>query len=276
MFVRRKGDFLDITHYNIFRKSFPNMEMTFEQLKASLENAEMISEGEKGFAAVSGNCIRLICVSPEYRGQGIGQKLLSDCERVISEKGFSEAGLGGFDSPLFIGATEDSVGFFEKMGYTFNDGCAEMTLDFPDFDICKLEIPIYPEGVSFGFYSGDREPLYAAVRSVDEEWEQYFENDEPVFCAFEKGVPVGFTIVDYDALCILGGEGQKVGSIGCVGTVPAARRRGIGLAMAAHACTELKKSGCTRLFVHYTHLEKWYAKIGCLTFMRYHFGRKII
>lgn len=252
------------------------MEMTFEQLKASIGNAEMISEGEKGFAAVDRNCIRLICVSPEYQGQGIGRKLLADGERVISEKGFSEAVLGGFDSPLFIGAVEESAEFFGKMGYTFDGGCAEMTLDFADFDICRLEIPIYPDGVSFGFYSGDREAIYAAVRSVDEEWEQYFRNDEPVFCAFENGIPVGFIIVDYDALCILGGEGQKVGSIGCVGTVPAARRRGIGLAMAAHACTELKKSGCTRLFVHYTHLEKWYAKIGCRTFMRYRFGRKTI
>ena len=267
---------MNITHYNIFRKCFPNIELTFEQLKASLGNAEIISEGEKGFAAVSGNCIRLICVSPEYQRLGIGRKLLFDCERVISEDGHSEAVLGGFDSVLFIGATEESAGFFEKRGYTFDDGCAEMTLDLADFDICRLDIPIYPEGVSFGFYSWDKENLYAAVRSVDEEWEQYFRNDEPVFCAFENGVPVGFIIVDYDALCILGGEGQKVGSIGCVGTVPAARRRGIGLAMAAHACTELKKSGCTRLFVHYTHLEKWYAKIGCRTFMRYRFGRKII
>ncbi len=250
------------------------MEMTFEQLKASLGNAEIFSDGEKGFAAVSGNCIRLLCVSPEYQGQGIGSRLLADCERRISEGGHSEAVLGGFDSPLFIGAVDESAGFFEKMGYTFDGGCAEMTLDFADFDICRLEIPIYPEGVSFGFYSGDREPLYAAVRSVDKEWEQYFKYGEPVFCAFENGVPVGFIIVDYDALCILGGEGQKVGSIGCVGTVPAARRRGIGLAMAAHACTELKKSGCTRLFVHYTHLENWYAKIGCRTFVRYNFGNK--
>ncbi len=250
--------------------------MTFEQLKSSLGSSEIISDGERGFAAVCGDCIRLLCVSPEYQGRGIGRKLLQDCERLISERGYNVAVLGGFDSVLFIGATEESTGFFGKMGYTFDGGCAEMTLDFADFDICKLDIPIYPEGISFGFYSGDREQLYAAVRSVDEEWEQYFQNDEPVFCAFERGVPVGFIIVDYDALCILGGDRQKVGSIGCVGVVPSARRRGIGLAMAAHACTELKKSGCTRLFVHYTHLEKWYARIGCRTFMRYSFGKKKI
>ena len=53
-----------------------------------------------------------------------------------------------------------------------------------------------------------------------------------------------------------------VGAFGCVGVDPAARGRGIGLAMVARACELLSARGAEVCYCAYTHLEDWYARLG--------------
>ena len=257
----------------IFRESFPEIKLTEKQFAEILGDVRFIVHEDKGFAAVSQDKIRLLCVSPEYRNSGIGIGLLKECEDIIRSGGYGRAILGGTDSQLFIGVPQN-FSFFEKAGYISDGSCMEKTLSFDRYDAEKLGLKLYPEGITFGFFDGDREELRKAVALVDDEWVQYFDDECPVFCAFEDGNPVGFTIMGYDDLCVLSGDGEKVGSIGCVGVVPSVRNRGIGIAKAAHACMLLKESGCTSLFIHYTHLVNWYERLGCKTFMEYTFAEK--
>lgn len=116
-----------------------------------------------GFAVVKDNSLRLICVSEKYRRQGIGSELLAQAEEHIGKE-HNEVILGGA-SGLFIGAPvskgnfdKRSFPFFEKRGYVFDDGCAEMELLLDDFSASEYDLPV-AENVTFGYIDGTSEAL---------------------------------------------------------------------------------------------------------------------
>lgn len=274
--------------YKLFLKCFPQFPMT-EDIFCKLLNADKCqivthSECDKlaGFTAVDGNCIRLICVTPEFRGNGIGHILMQKSEELIAQNGFKTAVLGGQDSELFIGAVTPEEQwknmqneFFENEGYRAKNGCLEMRMNMSDFDFEGLDIPPCPDNVTFGYISEDRkDELLTAVGKVSEDWVQYFTFDSPIFAAEIDGKIASFCIVDTDAETIISTCINNVGVVGCVGTVPEHRCKGIGLAMAANAVQDAKQKGCDEIFIHYTYLDWWYGKLGFKTFLHYWFGEK--
>lgn len=274
--------------YTLFLECFPQFPMTENVFRKLLDadNCKIIThyEDEKlaGYGAVYGNCIRLICVAPEFRGMGIGHVLMRKCEKFIVQNGFNTAVLGGQDSELFIGAVTPEEQwknmqnkFFENEGYTAHNGCLEMRMNMSDFDFERLDIPPCPDNVTFGYISEDRKAeLLTAVEKVSEEWIQYFTFDSPIFAAEVDGKIVGFCIVDINADTFISTDKNSVGVVGCVGTVPEYRRKGIGLAMAANAVQDAKLKGCDEIFIHYTYLDWWYGRLGFKTFLHYWFGEK--
>ncbi|MDE7304276.1 MAG: GNAT family N-acetyltransferase, partial [Oscillospiraceae bacterium] len=150
--------------YSIFSECFPQLpvgkDVFFRLLDA--DNCKLFWDGDSGaptgFSAVCGNCIRLLCVRPDFRGKGIGSRLLRESEEFIVQSGFDRAVLGGTDSGLFIGevvptdlsdyasSTRDS--FFGHRGYRSESGCMEMKMPSENFDPNKLDIPPCPDGVS--------------------------------------------------------------------------------------------------------------------------------
>lgn len=149
----------------------------------------------------------------------------------------------------------------------------------PDGEFAEMSQPLsaYQEKttpiphVRYDFYHGDMAILQQMVASVDEEWCQYFTPHTPVFCAYWDDTPVSFCIVDEDADCVLSQPGVKIGSIGCVGTVPAYRGHGIALRMVDLATVLLLQSGCNKGYISYTHIDHWYQKLGYRTFARFSF-----
>lgn len=264
------------TYYDIFRSCFDFFRFgadDFEEISGISEcvNFDCL-DGQKtvGFASVQDNNIRLICVLPEYRGRGFGTRLLSQAEEYIRSLDYDYINIGGTDSRLFIGAANGSAGFFEKHGYKFGGKLAEMC-----GDVRKIsgDAGSIPDNVSFGYFDGDKKVLESAIAEVDGDWVQYFcEGD--VFCAFCGGRIASFCILGDDETCMLSDSENKIGSIGCVGTVPAFRKRGIGLNMVALASKELEARGCDKIFIHYTHVYDWYARLGYKTFLWVRLGRK--
>ena len=124
-------------------------------------------------------------------------------------------------------------------------------------------------GVSFGVYSGDLEKLRKLVEKVDPKWCKYFTENMSIFCGFVKEEPVSFCIVTTTADSILSDDKLKIGGVACVGTVPDYRKHGIGLKMVDMATMHLKSQGCDIAYIHYTHLEKWYKKLGYETIARF-------
>lgn len=144
---------------------------------------------------------------------------------------------------------------------------AEMSMRLGAYREKTAPIP----GVTFEFYRGGLEDLQAAVRQVDEEWVQYFTGESPVFCGFRDGKIASFCIVEEDTGCMIAAPAIRVGSIGCVGTVPEFRSRGIGLRMVDLATVHLQKEGFHRAYIGYTHIDRWYAQLGYRTFARFSF-----
>nr|MBR4281999.1 GNAT family N-acetyltransferase [Clostridia bacterium] len=122
-----------------------------------------------------------------------------------------------------------------------------------------------PAHITFGFYKGDAETLQAAVREVDEDWPEWFGRPERVFCAFDGDRIASFCILDSFGEA----DGRKVGAPGCVGTVPAYRKQGIGLRMVQLATTILKDEGYDLSWIHYTAVGHWYARLGYKTVVRW-------
>lgn len=274
--------------YKLFTDCFPQFPMT-ENIFGKLldtDSCEIITHYENGVlagcSAVHGNCIRLVCVVPNFRGKGIGHSLMQKSEELIAKNGFSTAVLGGEDSGLFIGAVTPEEQwknmqnkFFENEGYRARNGCIEMKMSLADFDPDSVTVPPCPDNTVFGYIDESRrEELSAAVKAVSADWVKYFDLGSPVFAAEIDGNIAGFCIIDVNADTIISSGENNVGVIGCVGVVPQYRRRGIGLTMVSKAMADIKQKGCSDVFIHYTYLDWWYGKLGIKTFLHCWFGEK--
>lgn len=156
-----------------------------------------------------------------------------------------------------------------QLGCTFceNGTFAEMSLELSGYQEKTYPTP----GITYGFYRGDVENIRQTVAEVDENWVQYFNEGTHIFCGFEGEKPVSFCIVDVVADCILSPGEEKIGGVGCVGTVPQYRERGIGLRMVDLATVYLKEQGCDVSTISYTHIDQWYGKLGYQTYARFSF-----
>ena len=267
-----------MTYYQIFSSSLPMLptgEKAFYAL-ANLDSCRVIThrEGDEtvAFAAVEGEALRLLCVHPAWQKKGIGKKLLREAEEYILSQGGESACLGGQHSQLLLGAPKEAKDFFLRHGYGEYGIYDEMTGDLSRL-LPSEKLPA-PEDVSFGWYTGSVEALQKAVAAVDEDWVQYFSSTENVYCAIKDHQIASFCFADESENCLLSTGGNRVGVPGCVGTLPAFRRQGIGLKMVARACEELRAQGCDTGFIHYTGVAHWYQKLGFQVFLTQHFMRK--
>lgn len=122
-----------------------------------------------------------------------------------------------------------------------------------------------PEGIAFGEYCGKLKALRDAVRMVDEDWVQYFNEGDRFYCAF-----YGERIVAFCNLTDMGWfQGLHIGGPGCVGTIPEFRRQGIGLEMVRLATETLRRDGFDLSWIHFTHLAHWYMKLGYQPVLRW-------
>ena len=123
----------------------------------------------------------------------------------------------------------------------------------------------FPEGISFGLYEGPLKVLQEAVQTVEEDWVQYFDGGGRTFCAFDEG-----RIASFCALTDMGAaQGLHIGGPGCVGTLPAWRKKGIGLEMVRQTTLTLKAEGYDLSWIYYTGVAPWYAKLGYRTVLRW-------
>ena len=158
-------------------------------------------------------------------------------------------------------------GFFERE-YIRNlpetNVAEELVIDLHDFSVKDVQLTC-PEHITFGMYDGDMDALHAAVREVDAPWVEYFTKDSRIYCAFDGDKVVSFCLVDDFGVY----NGRKVGGPGCVGTIPAYRRQGIGLKMVQNVTAILKDRGYDIGYIHYTGVGRWYARLGYKTLVKW-------
>ena len=167
------------------------------------------------------------------------------------EQLFGQMFSGFFQEPGIAGQPEDRV-------------FAELAMDLRR-ETPRLTAFVRPDGLVFDVYRGEPLALADAVSRVDEGWTKYFDGSEPAFCALDRGRIAAF--------CLLSDWGSHggihVGGPGCVGTVPEYRRKGIGLELVRQATCLLKEQGFDISWIHYTHLERWYQKLGYRTVLQW-------
>lgn len=255
-----------MTEFEIFSACFPMLNLNnelFEELAEPDGSKSFDTEG--GFALVKDNVITLIAVHPDYRNKGVGNALMAFCESDIADRGYDRAELGGF----LYGAVGDSCGFFEKRGYVLGYEYSEMKIALSDY-----RDPLPDTDAAFRFCD-DMEEIRSAVGKVDDDWVQYFDGNGEYFCGFDgSGRLISFCIVDDDVSCLISEDGVRTGSVGCVGTIPEARGKGVGLKMVSLALEELKRRGCGQCFIHQTHLAGWYGKLGARTVLKFRSAEK--
>lgn len=122
-----------------------------------------------------------------------------------------------------------------------------------------------PEHITFGLYEGDMESLHAAVRQVDKDWPAYFNQGDRILCAYDQGQVVSFCLLD-EFGCY---NGLRIAGPGCVGTIPEARGKGIGLKLVQKATAMLKEEGFDLSYIHYTAVGHWYARLGYTTLLHW-------
>lgn len=272
--------------YDLYCRCFPDLKVKFDNFieKLDYKNAEKITVSEHGelvgVSLVSGNAVLLLCVDERFRNKWYGTELLKQSEDMIGSRGHDVVILGRGKSYLFQGVPflSDRRGcrFFEKRGYSAEGESVDMTLELRDFSIDKVMIPECPENVIFRYTRDtDRNQLLSAVSMIDPDWVRYYEQtDDPVLVAEEQGELVGALIISRSGAPFCQDESRTVGEIGCVGVVPKARKKGIGLRMVAIATDELKKMGADTAYLGYTYLENWYGALGYKPFMRFWMGSK--
>ncbi len=145
----------------------------------------------------------------------------------------------------------------------------EMILDLKAFHHSADSFPC-PPGITFGFLLPEHmDGLVRSVRSVDPGWVQYFTQPSDIFCAFEGNEILSFCILDSMGTVTLSHGTFRIAGPGCVGTIPSARRRGIGLALICRATALLQSQGYDYSYIHYTTVSQWYAKLGYQTILRW-------
>jgi len=266
-------------HCVLFGECYPQFRMkpeTFEQLMLK-EDTSVTEHRESGrllgFDICEKNAVRLLCVSPQERHRGIGTALLSKAEAGIRKAGYDEILIGGVSSRFLIGADSSSWGFFEKAGYTEVGRCDELLMPLKDFSFAPDDFRGH-RIAEYGFYNGSIDALRRAVAEVNEDWVQYFNENDRVYCAKVGGGIVSFCLVSTDVKNYLSDAFGRVGMPGCVGTVPGFRNRGIAIEMIARVTEILKNEGQDISFIFFTGVAEWYKKLGYEVFMTEIFAKK--
>ena len=274
--------------YELYQECFPTLKMKKESFlhRIDYDNSEIIMEHENshmvGAAVINENSILLMCVNPRMQKKGYGKKLLHRSEKLIQKKQYNQIILGCGRNYLFPGVpmkeVESSKSFFERFGYHADWECVDMELSLKDFNLKTIKIPPLLANMQFGFVDKSRRnELLDLVRSVDENWVRYYQNNlDSAYVAILDGKIVGFQLVDWSDPINIVNVTDIYGTVGCVGVKKQERGQGIGINMVANGMMELKLRGCTKVFIGFTHLENWYSQLGSKTIQRYWMGAKNI
>ena len=226
-----------------------------------------------GFAVIESFALRLICVEPGYQRRGIGSALLEEAESYVSRKGFDKLLTGGISSKFLIGADKAAEGFFEKKGFRCTGSCDELMLRLDGYTFDESSFRGH-ECAEYGWYSGSMDKLYKAVSEVNESRTKFFVGHEHIFTATVGGETASFCLVDTDVTNYLSDNFVRVGTPGCVGTVPKFRDRGIAIEMIARVTQYLKDCGMDISFIYFTGIADRYKKLGYEAFMTEMFMEK--
>ena len=257
-----------------------------------------------GCAIVNEHTILLLVVDKDYRGQGIGDGLLCECEDCIRNNGYDKVVLGvGFNylmpgvptskhwapsvrehlDPMVNSLASD---FFEHRGYEHSWGacnCFDMRMELKDFSKNDYQAGDTISGILYRWAkAGDLEEICLcaddACQYQDESFSKYYRNtdlyqegsDQRVLVAEKQGRIVGTLIVSIET------EGKDTGNVGCTCVAVSETHQGIATNMVMLGTRYLKDIGLRHASLSYTYsnLDVMYGASGYEISTYYFMGEK--
>ncbi|MBV9952775.1 MAG: GNAT family N-acetyltransferase [Acidimicrobiia bacterium] len=249
----RVGDLVALTD-----AALPAERLSADELTRCLwdDPADAAVLGDAGAGAVavvvrhSVGYLRLLVVAPERQGSGLGRELLEAGEAWLRDRGVNQIQAGA-EAPFYlwpgvpIEATE-ALALLESAGYEDSGAAFDM--------VCPTDLRIdAPVGVQVRLVSDPE-----AVRPlVDREWPWWWDE---VARAIELGTCVGAFSAEGTVLGFGCHSVNRAGWLGPIGTDPAAGRRGIGGALMAGLCADMRERGHTETEICWIGPIGFYAK----------------
>jgi ribosomal protein S18 acetylase RimI-like enzyme len=214
-----------------------------------------------------------ILVDPAYRRAGLASELLAQARRNLGGDVRSLSAGSGAGEYFWPGVPEDAPdgwAFLRAHGFEPTGGVADLLADLARFRAPAWVLSRAGGGVRFELAAeGDASEVVALQERHFPDWKTAYERQ----LTFPGTVLVARAGGRIAGTCTVEGPAEygflwpalvpgAVGAFGCVGVDPAARRRGIGLAMVARACELLSARGAEVCYCAYTHLEDWYGQLG--------------
>lgn len=269
-------------YYRLYQTCFaamPTDRIAFRQRLGLDDGTHLLERHVNGklaaFAAVRGDGLLLLCVDPALRRCGLGSGLLAEAESLIHDAGYRHIVLGLGGSRYLMQGVPDTAdkAFFERRGYQAVWTSVDMALELAGFSLDAL--PAYPYGrCELRLVNHADDACLLAVEQVNPSWMSFFREADALALAEVDGQIVSFVILLRDGLPFAPCFSGSVAGLGCLGTVPALRNRGIGLTLAAYATHVLQREGFDHSYLGYTWLEQWYGRLGYRTFRSFWMGEK--
>ena len=298
--------------YEMYKRNFPYINREEDTLKDIISNEDnIVFERKNGdeliaCAIVNKNTILLLVVDSKYRGNGIGQSLLEECENVILNNGYDKIILGvGFNylmpgvptSKKFASSVYENLDpmvdsfasvFFEKRGYIHSWGdcnCFDMKMKLSDFNKDNYSIGDIINGINYRWatindLSDIIECADDACQYQDEKFSKYYKNldlykdnnKQKVLVAVKNNKIVGTLIVSVET------EGKDLGCVGCTCVSFKETHQKIGTNMVMLGTKYLKDIGLKNASLSYTYsgLDVLYGTSGYEISTYYFMGEKLI
>lgn len=284
-------------YYEMFRRNFPFIVRDEREALEIINNPEnkIIEVNDEngnliGVSIIDKNTILMLCVDKEHRHKGIGNKLLSDSEKYILEKGYDIVSIGVGDNYLMPGipmatkpfeeqlkedkiyddVTNDSYNFFSKRGYSHSwedANCFDMRSDLDKVDFPSQSIGDTIDGITYRFATiSDIPKIVECTDDAEQSFSKYYKNEnlysnkskQKVLIATRNDEVCGTLIISVET------EAKGLGSVGCTSVSHNYRGKHIGVNMVVLGTKYLKSLGLKNGYLGYTYsgLDKMYGYAG--------------
>ncbi|HIX93673.1 MAG TPA: GNAT family N-acetyltransferase [Firmicutes bacterium] len=246
-----------------------------------------------GFAVVYRDGLLMLLVERSCRRQGVGARLLAECERLAVPCGKLMLGHGSSGRYLYCGAliqsesfpagepdmTDDTSRFLTSHGYSNSWIAADCLLELSGFhprenECGDIEIRTRRDN--------ERDEAFLLGNLVSHWGENYRDAGELIGaflhdCKPVDGKPVDGKLVGGVILedgCMFQSSIADCCTLGCLGVDPEYRRRGIAASLCRTLCERATTRGYKRVFIGYTGIYDWYAGLGAKVYAYYRMGEK--
>jgi GNAT superfamily N-acetyltransferase len=230
--------------------------------------------------------LQLLLVAPERRGQGIGSALTENVVGTLTEGGVREIRLGGTPGRYFWPGLPAGLAsarpFLERRGWTFAETCWDLVGSLAGY-VTPDDVAQRSSGATIRWATDHERTMLLDFECAHfPNWEAEFASDRQLqrsIVAVDAGGKIVGALLASDTRRpelwrrLLG---DNSGSIGAVGVAESVRRGGVGTALVAYACEQLRDRGVGNCHIGWTVLLSFYGRLGFRPWRRFEMATRTL